>query len=781
MKEMFFKTNLFILCLLSSTSLWAGTVTINNGASLKGTGNIIGDVVVNTGGAVAPWPTCLSVNNASFSAGSELQVSIEGNQPCTNHSQLIVNGEIDLNDATLNATTNNYTMQVWDEYVFIDNDDSETILSPFDAIGENSTYTIDGELLYASYFAGDGNDFSLLFKFIYPIGGTVSGLAAGNEVFLQDGGGEIVSINSNGSYQFPTGLDDGSSYNVTVINQPSTPNQTCTVANGSGTVSGGAVTDINVTCVTNSYPVGGTVVGLAAGNEVVVLNNASEGQVLNSNGGFVFSTSITDETAYSVTISANPSSPNQTCDVINGMGTVAGDAVTDVVINCVTNTYTIGGNISGLAAGNAVVLQNSLADDLVVNTDGSFTFDTAVIDEGAYAVTVLTQPDTPNQTCTVAQGSGSVAGVPVTTVEVACVINTYSVGGTITGLTQGGQVTLQNNMADDLMVSADGGFVFTTALNDETPFDVQVTANPSSPNQTCSVSNNTGTLAGNDVDDVVVNCVTNSYTISGQVSGLVTGNSTVLQLNLANDLNINANGVFIFDAEVTDGESYEVTVLTQPNTPNQLCAVTLGSGTITGEPITDVLITCDIETYFIGGDVAGLAANNSVTLQNNLADDLLISSNGVFVFDTPIDDKSAFDVSVLTQPTSPNQTCDVSNGSGNVTGDDVVDVTVDCVVNTYTIGGVVSGLLPGEIVELQNNLGDDLMVFSNGAFSFNTELDDLSDYDVTILSEPTSPIQQCEISGAQGQVNGENVTSILIACDNLDLIFKNGFEQDIMN
>lgn len=83
-------------------------------------------------------------------------------------------------------------------------------------------------------------------------------------------------------------------------------------------------------------------------------------------------------------------------------------------------TYTIGGTVSGLE-GSGLVLQQSGGDDLAVSAGGAFTFASAVADASAYAVTVLTQPTNPAQTCTVANGSGTVAGANVDDVAVTCV------------------------------------------------------------------------------------------------------------------------------------------------------------------------------------------------------------------------------------------------------------------------------------------------------------------------------------------------------------------------
>ncbi|WP_206212380.1 FG-GAP repeat protein, partial [Wenzhouxiangella sp. XN79A] len=128
--------------------------------------------------------------------------------------------------------------------------------------------------------------------------------------------------------------------------------------------------------------------------------------------------------------------------------------------------------------------------------------------------------------------------------------------------------------------------------------------------------------------------------------------------------------------------------------------------------------------FTVGGTVSGLAGSGLV-LQNNGSDDLQISANGSFVFATPLDDLSAYAVTVLTPPTGPSQTCSVSNGSGNLAGANVTNVTVDCVTDTFTVGGTVSGLAGSGLV-LQNNGSDDLQINANGSFVFATPLDDLS-------------------------------------------------------
>jgi hypothetical protein len=50
--------------------------------------------------------------------------------------------------------------------------------------------------------------------------------------------------------------------------------------------------------------------------------------------------------------------------------------------------FTIGGTVSGLAAGASMTLQNNGAESLIVSTNGTFTFKTAIVATKPYLVTV---------------------------------------------------------------------------------------------------------------------------------------------------------------------------------------------------------------------------------------------------------------------------------------------------------------------------------------------------------------------------------------------------------
>ncbi|MEC4685982.1 MAG: hypothetical protein VST71_09665 [Nitrospirota bacterium] len=89
-----------------------------------------------------------------------------------------------------------------------------------------------------------------------------------------------------------------------------------------------------------------------------------------------------------------------------------------------------------------------------------------------------------------------------------------------------------------------------------------------------------------------------SYNVGGIVSGLADGETVVLQNNGGDDLEITANGDFTFSTTFADGETYDVTVLTQPD--SQICSVNNSSGTINGADIIDITVTCSIVSVAAG-------------------------------------------------------------------------------------------------------------------------------------------------------------------------------------
>jgi len=244
----------------------------------------------------------------------------------------------------------------------------------------------------------------------YNIGGTVAGLSVPSDsLTLLLNGGNAFTVNANGHFTFPTPV--ASSYAVTVGTQPA--GKTCTVSSGSGTGITASVSNIGVTCSAITYTVGGSVSGLSG--TLTLQNNGTDAKTVSANGSFGFATPVAWHGSSNVTVSAQP--VGQTCTVTNGAQSNLAGNVSNVVVTCSTNAYTVGGIVSGLTG--TLTLQNNGADSSVVNTSGAFTFATPVAFGGTYDVTVNNQPN--GQICTVTNGSGAVGAVNITNVSVTCV------------------------------------------------------------------------------------------------------------------------------------------------------------------------------------------------------------------------------------------------------------------------------------------------------------------------------------------------------------------------
>jgi large repetitive protein len=586
----------------------------------------------------------------------------------------------------------------------------------------------------------------------YAVSGMLNGLV-GSGLVLQDNLGDNLSLSTSGTFAFTTPVADGAAYGVTVLTQPSSPSQTCTVTNGSGTIAGGAISNVAISCVTNSYLVGGNVVGLT-GSGLTLQNGGGDDLAITLNGGFAFATPVASGGAFAVTISHQPTNPVQTCTVSGGSGAVGGGDVNSVTINCATDQFTIGGTVTNLSGGGLTLSLNAGATTLQVGNDGSFSFPTTIPSGAAYAVTVASQPAAPSQTCTVTSGSGTVVDADISNITVDCTVNSYAIGGTVSGVLGMG-LTLQDNNGNDLAVTTDGTFVFSADVASGQGYSVTVSAQPTNPWQTCTVSNGSGGVTSADINNVSITCSINSYQVGGTISGLAS--SVTLNDNGGDALIVSSNGTFVFPTSVASGAAYAVTITSQPNNPAQTCAVTGDSGTITGGAITGVTVTCTTNTYAIGGTASGLSGTG-LTLQDNGGDDLIVNANGSFAFPTKVASGATYTVTIKTQPSSPTQTCSLGGATGTVGAADVSSVTVNCAINSYIVGGTVTGLTGTGLV-IQENGGGDLAISGSGSFAFAAPIASGQPFAVTVKTQPTSPWQTCTVTGGSGTITNANISA----------------------
>lgn len=274
-------------------------------------------------------------------------------------------------------------------------------------------------------------------------------------------------------------------------------------------------------------------------------------------------------------------------------------------------------------------------------------------------------------------GSTSGSGTGATTPS-----GPFTIGGTVIGLTGTGLV-LQDNGSNNLNITQNGPFTFTTSIASGGAYKVTIATQPSNQPLPCSVNNGTGTATAN-VTNVQITCG-NTFTVGGTVSGLQ-GTGLVLQDNGGDNLTVGGTGNvnFTFQTPLAGGASYSVTILTQPSNPGQTCTLSNGSGTANGN-VTGVQVNCPQSGFTVGGSLVGLVngPGDTVELMNNGGDNIFVTGNNTnFIFPTLVTAGGAWNINIFAQPTSQPQPC-VIIGYQGVVNFDISSVIVDCQHNDW--------------------------------------------------------------------------------------------------
>jgi hypothetical protein len=190
-----------------------------------------------------------------------------------------------------------------------------------------------------------------------------------------------------------------------------------------------------------------------------------------------------------------------------------------------------------------------------------------------------------------------------------------------------------------------------------------------------------------------------NFTVRGNVAGL--DGTLELQGEMDDEtetVTVTESGSYEIIFPAVHGAAYAVTVKVQP--ANQTCVVENGTGVVNYKSVV-VNVNCsdsdeeeeEPETFAIGGGVIGVTGGTLV-FQNNGGDDISISIDGNFTFDTEMESGETYEITVLTPPAG--KLCKVVNGEGTVTAD-VTDISIICAQpkRMFVTGATVAGSFGG--------------------------------------------------------------------------------------
>jgi len=616
---------------------------------------------------------------------------------------------------------------------------------------------------------------------LYTLGGTVSGLPGDStvDVVLSLGDADTTAT-ASGNFQFSLALPDGFNYGVTIPVQPT--GYICTVTNGNGVLTSNT-NDIVVDCA-EIYDIIGTATNIP---EPITITNGGDSVTISADGAWSLVDILDDGEAYNLQVAAQPD--GYTCVITPNSGSANAADVTNVSVICqptvIEEDYDISGSVTGLSG--SVTLTNG-GDSVVVSEDSpNWTIVDTVAHGSGYDISVSENP--PGYTCEVSSGATGTATGDVTGVSVSCTQDQYTVGGTSVTIPYGGltdgAITISLN--GEFITIPGGSSIFefpgTLVYNDD--FEVNIVNYP--PGQDCVVVNGVQVVTGN-IDNIQIICTATTHTVGGEantipVSGLSDG-IVQISLNGGDPVSISGDSAsFDFDEELTYGDNYQVTIVTQP--VGQTCVISNGSGRVTGD-VTDVAIDCTLHEHTVSG-------TSSTIVTPGLSDGVIeLSLNGntpievaggdsTFTFPNTVTFGDTYEVTIAQQPVG--QTCVLEGGTGRVTtgfgttAGDISDVTVTCTGNEHTISGSVSGLDGSAFtdtvsVTISNSNGD-VVEITEGSSSFTlpSTVTFGEDYSISVSEQPNG--YQCSVINGDGTVNGD-VTNVAIVCSESGLVELGG-------
>jgi hypothetical protein len=185
-------------------------------------------------------------------------------------------------------------------------------------------------------------------------------------------------------------------------------------------------------------------------------------------------------------------------------------------------TFVLGGPVTGLKYPGLVITNVTNGDAVTVappatagNT--SYALGKTVEYGETYNVQITSAPA--HQTCVLSGGSDTAGRLASISIQVDCAIQSFSIGGTVTGLKETGTATLTGlvlgNGADRLAVEKNAAYVMPLQVPYAETYGVYVLTQPTG--QTCTVSNASGTVNTvqlsvgfvDVVNNINVNCVNN--------------------------------------------------------------------------------------------------------------------------------------------------------------------------------------------------------------------------------------------------------------------------------
>jgi len=501
----------------------------------------------------------------------------------------------------------------------------------------------------------------------------------------------------------------------------------------------------------NTFSVGGTATLDGATVTVNIDQHVAQAKELSGDGAWTFDSEVEENIDYTVTLSPIAS---HACTLGGATSGTLTAAVDDLIIDCVRNTYTLGGSSTLNGATGVVITEGS--QTVTSNADGTWEF-SSKLDHG-YAHTVSVTSPT-GYLCTLTGSFSGQMTQDVDDVAVFCDV-TYSMGGATTELQGATGVVVTVDQPEDtpqsITLDADGAWTFDTKLRNGDNYQVIVT---SPTDFSCTANPTSGTVTGDHQLDISCKPL---YSLGGTVA-MNGAAEVVLSVDVPSTqaVTITGDGSFTFPTKLVQEDQYAVSVVS--SSADFVCELASNTGVIMADT-TDIEVTC-LSAHSLGGSATLNGATGVEVAVNQPYDTqqtVTLGADGSWTFSHELAKNDVYQVTVIS-PT--DYECTLTDDAGTITAD-TSNVGVTC-LRLWSLGGTATmngatGLVvkvnqPGDTEQTKTLTADDT------AWSFGKKLVDGDNYSVTKGTDPVG--FSCTLGGTMADQIAADVSDITVVCE----------------
>lgn len=416
--------------------------------------------------------------------------------------------------------------------------------------------------------------------------------------------------------------------------------------------------------------------------------------------------------------------------------------------------FSLGGAITGLDG--HVMLADGTGFSKRFSQGGSFTFEPITYDSGTpYEITVIDQPA--KQICDVKNGVGTIEQNNITDIEITCREGSHDLSliGSVTGLTA--PIRLSDGLGHELAIERNGAFSF-APVEYQTDDNYQIAVTEHGYHQQCSVTHAEGTFSHTDITSLIIECKEHIpfFDIYADVTGL--SGQLALTETFSQEVYSLDSGMQDFLepvmlASLQDGSEFNFVIRTHPS--QQSCELMNASGTVTSET-PDLMISCeDTPVYYpLTVNLSGSLA--PITVQQG--DEKIVIEPESSVNLPPLLAGTDYTIAIVDSPA--DHTCEISNETGTAI-ENAPEVMITCQLTGLTLSGTATGI-NGEVT-LEDNLGNSLLINSDGRFNFYPKLYSPEEaYHISVTDMPDG--QQCKVFYGQGVFGEHSIHDVQLVC-----------------